>query len=151
MWVRSLGWEDLLEEGMATHCSVFAWRILMDRGAWQATVHRVTKSRTRLKRLSTYSEIERLHLQRISGTQDFWAACAVLETLWAVVLVRRVQNEGHTGLRESFVLWSCWTGLLWNVCDCVFRTGTIYLWDCLVPPLDTVRKNTVMYPEWVFG
>ena len=47
-WVQSLGWEDLLEEGMATHSSIFAWRILMDRGAWWATVHGVAKSRTRL-------------------------------------------------------------------------------------------------------
>ena len=31
-WVRSLGWEDLLEEGMATHSSILAWRIPMDRG-----------------------------------------------------------------------------------------------------------------------
>ena len=30
----SLGWEDPLEEGMATHSSTLAWRILMDRGAW---------------------------------------------------------------------------------------------------------------------
>ena len=37
-WVRSLGWEDPLEEGMATHSSILAWRILMDRGAWWATV-----------------------------------------------------------------------------------------------------------------
>ena len=37
-WVRSLGWEDLLEEGMATHSSILAWRIPMDRGAWWATV-----------------------------------------------------------------------------------------------------------------
>ena len=28
MWVRSLGWEDPLEEGMATHFSILAWRIL---------------------------------------------------------------------------------------------------------------------------
>ena len=27
MWVRSLGWEDPLEEGMATHSSILAWRI----------------------------------------------------------------------------------------------------------------------------
>ena len=47
-WVRSLGWEDPLEEGMAIHSSILAWRIPMDRGAWQATVHRVAKSRTRL-------------------------------------------------------------------------------------------------------
>ena len=45
-WVRSLGWEDPLEEGMATHSSILAWRILMDRGALQATVHEVIKSRT---------------------------------------------------------------------------------------------------------
>ena len=30
-WVQSLGWEDLPEEGMATHSSIFAWRIPMDR------------------------------------------------------------------------------------------------------------------------
>jgi len=47
-WIQSLGWEDPLEEGMATHSSVLAWRILMDRGAWQTTVHGVAKSRTRL-------------------------------------------------------------------------------------------------------
>ena len=38
-WVRSLGQEDPLEEGMATHSSILAWRIPMDRGAWRATVH----------------------------------------------------------------------------------------------------------------
>ena len=42
-WVQSLGWEDSLEEGMATHSSIFAWRIPMNRGAWWATVHGVTK------------------------------------------------------------------------------------------------------------
>ena len=42
--VRSLAWEDPLEEGMATHSSMLAWRIPMVRGAWQATVHRVAKS-----------------------------------------------------------------------------------------------------------
>ena len=47
-WVRSLSWGDPLEEGMATHSSILAWRIPMDRGAWQATVHRVAKSQTRL-------------------------------------------------------------------------------------------------------
>ena len=35
-WVQSLGWEDPLEEGMATHPSILAWRISMDRGAWWA-------------------------------------------------------------------------------------------------------------------
>ena len=43
-WVRSLGWEDALEMGKATHSMILAWRILyMD-----YTVHGVTKSWTRL-------------------------------------------------------------------------------------------------------
>ena len=42
-WVRLLGLEDPLEKGMATHSSILAWRIPMDRGAWQATVHGVAK------------------------------------------------------------------------------------------------------------
>jgi len=32
-WVQSLGWEDSLEEGVATHSSILSWRIPMDRGA----------------------------------------------------------------------------------------------------------------------
>ena len=48
IWVPSLGWEDPLEEGMATHSSIPAWRIPMDRGAWWATVHGVAKSQTLL-------------------------------------------------------------------------------------------------------
>ena len=35
-------------DGIATHFSILAWRICMDRGAWWAAVHRVTKSQTRL-------------------------------------------------------------------------------------------------------
>ena len=47
-WVWSLSQEDPLEEGKATHSRILAWRIPMDRGAWQATVYGVTKSRTGL-------------------------------------------------------------------------------------------------------
>ena len=47
-WVRSLGWKDALKEGMATHSSILAWRIHMDREAWWAKVHGVTKSQTQL-------------------------------------------------------------------------------------------------------
>ena len=43
-WVQSLGWEDPLEEGMAAHSSVLAWRIPMDRGAWRAAAHGVAES-----------------------------------------------------------------------------------------------------------
>ena len=47
-WVQSLGCEDPLEEGMATHSTILTWRIPMDRGAWWATVHRVAKNQKRL-------------------------------------------------------------------------------------------------------
>ena len=43
-WVQSLGQEDPLEKGMATHSSILVWRIPMDRGAWGATVHGVAES-----------------------------------------------------------------------------------------------------------
>ena len=46
MRIRSLGWEDPLEEAMATHSSILARKNFMDRGAWWATVQRVTKSWT---------------------------------------------------------------------------------------------------------
>ena len=42
-WVRSLGWEDPLEKGKATHSSILAWRI-----PW-TTAHGVTKSQTGLR------------------------------------------------------------------------------------------------------
>ena len=42
--VRSLGQEDPLEEGMASHSNILAWRIPLDRGAWQDPVHGFTKT-----------------------------------------------------------------------------------------------------------
>ena len=45
-WVQSLVWADPLEEGMATHFSILAWKILMDGGAWWTAW--VTKSQTQL-------------------------------------------------------------------------------------------------------
>ena len=44
--VRSLAQEDPVEKEMAAHSSILAWRTPMDRGAWRATIHGVTKSRT---------------------------------------------------------------------------------------------------------
>ena len=47
-WIGSLGWEDPLEEGMATHSSIVAWRSPMDMEAWHAEIHGVAKCQTRL-------------------------------------------------------------------------------------------------------
>ena len=64
MQVRSLGREDPVEEGMATHSSLLAWRILMDKGAWRATANGVTKSQTRLS--------DSAHSTVTSEHQDPW-------------------------------------------------------------------------------
>ena len=47
-WVNPWVGKIPLEEGMATHSSVLAWGISMDRGAWWTRVHGVAKSQTRL-------------------------------------------------------------------------------------------------------
>ena len=52
MWetqIQSLGQEDSLEKEMATHSSILAWKNPMDRGDWQATVHRVARIRHNLE------------------------------------------------------------------------------------------------------
>ena len=51
-WVQSLGREDPVEKGMATHSGIPAWKIPMHRGSWQATVHGVAESDT-TEQLST--------------------------------------------------------------------------------------------------
>ena len=45
MWVQSLGQDDLLEEGMAIHASILAWRLTWTEEPG-ATVHRTAKSPT---------------------------------------------------------------------------------------------------------
>ena len=52
-WVRSLGWEGPLEEGMAPHSSTLTWKIPMVRGAWWATVHGCCKELDIIERLGT--------------------------------------------------------------------------------------------------
>ena len=44
-WVRSLGWEGPLEEGLATQSCILACRIPMERGAWLGTVHYMESQR----------------------------------------------------------------------------------------------------------
>ena len=69
MWetsVLSLDWEDPLEEGVATHSSILAWRTPMDRGAWRATFHWVIKSLTLLKQLSTLRILAYMYIIKIS-------------------------------------------------------------------------------------
>ena len=52
-WVQCLGWEDPLEEGMATHSTILAWRIPMDRGTWWGYSPRGHREMDTTERLST--------------------------------------------------------------------------------------------------
>ena len=70
-WIQSLGREDPLEKGIATHSSILAWRIPWTEGPGWATIHRVAKNQTWLKWLSmqtfTWASLvaqwSRIHLQ----------------------------------------------------------------------------------------
>jgi len=62
-----LGWDDPLKEGMETHHSILAWKNPTDRGAWSATVQRVTKGLTRLKGLSMHACIEMGNTKKGAG------------------------------------------------------------------------------------
>ena len=81
---RSLGWEDPLQEGMATLSSIPAWRIPMDRGAWQATVHGVTRSRIWLKQLSMHivSNISPVPFSFSSGISITHTLCFFVVVPW---------------------------------------------------------------------
>ena len=98
-WIQSLSWEDPLEEGMATHSSVLAWKIPMDKGAWWATVHEVAKSRTWLKWLSTAQ-----HKQSVAFLYQGKASS------WTKQLTLGLRLMGQEGKNEE--LWPSQPGLL---------------------------------------
>ena len=70
-WIQSLGWEDPVEKGIATHSSILAWRIPKGRGVWQVTVHGVAKSQTRLRDEAQYRELQRHQLIKDSERLRF--------------------------------------------------------------------------------
>ena len=144
--VRSLGQEDPLEEGMATHSSILAWRIPWTEGAWWTTVHGVTKSRTQLKPFSM-----RVHQWSETRPWLFGFAEKFSQRLKAVIRVKcllggeRVQCEWidtETGWeRESHpcgsvnhvygaflrgLLWPCFAGF-WVCCLVYLRVLHVYL------------------------
>jgi len=60
-WVRSLGWARSPGGGRDNPDQYSCLKNPMDRGAWQATVHRLSKSQTWLKQLSTHPRILSYH------------------------------------------------------------------------------------------
>ena len=107
MHVQSLGWEDPLEEGMATHSSILAWRIPMDRGAWQATARRVTESDT-TEQLSMHAYIE----QRITKDLLYSTGTSTQYSLMTYM---------GKGSEKEWIRNICTTESLW----CIPETNTI--------------------------
>ena len=93
MWVGSLGPEDPLEEGIATHSSILAWRIP---GARRATVHGVGKSQTRLEQRNTHARGQGRWLHR----QSFNKALPEDSMVWGRSPAVEAQCLGHWTTRE---------------------------------------------------
>ena len=80
-WVRSLDWEYPLEKGMATHSSILAWRLPMDRGAWRATVHGGHKESDRTERHAfTFSSLYQTDTRPCPGSASGWRGSALNPT-----------------------------------------------------------------------
>ena len=109
-----------LEEEMATHSSVLAWRIPGTVGAWWAAVYGVTQSRTRLKWLSSSSSSSRLGLsmwiwnkfpadadalvqRQPLGNQRVWNKLYYLDTTATTVFLVRDTRKDH--FSNQTVLW----------------------------------------------
>jgi len=103
IWVQSLGREDPLEEGMATHSSILVWRIPMDRGAWWATVHGVTKRQTQLKQLSMHACTHR-HTQTQTHTHTYMQCSGKKSEHKTNLIVAKYPTEGLF----TFYLLHCW-------------------------------------------
>ena len=88
-WVWSLGWEDLQKNGMATHSSILAWRIPLNRGAWRATVHGVQESDT---------------------TERLTHLCVMYIVAWSSIWIWIISSRFSTFLFEG--LWKWCRGLL---------------------------------------
>ena len=107
--VRSLGWKDTLEEGMATHSSILAWRIPVDRGAWRATVHGVSESGTTKRRStaegtrSLWGWRESLCSQKVTAVSQAPPSLHMLRGLHLspAVCGSRIETEGNRQRREA--------------------------------------------------
>ena len=90
-WVRSP------ERGMATHSSILPWRILMDRGAWRATVHEASKSQTWLRDYAPlHFEVSKV---RFSDKRNTPPPVNSLGTMLSTFIQKRLRRRGRGGRR----------------------------------------------------
>ena len=94
-WVWPLGWKHPLEESMATHSSILAWRIPMDRRSWRAVIHGVAKTRK-------WQSNSALHSVRSQKPHCLWDCLVILGAwFWALPQI-------WVGAQESAFLMVHW-------------------------------------------
>ena len=99
-WVQSPGQEDPLEKEMATRSSILVWRMPMDRGAWRAIVHGVTKNRTCLSNF---------HFQRLKHAITL-TFCQMVSLHW------------FPSCKRTFLIGPCLNAIKWGAALIWFRT-----------------------------
>ena len=85
-WVQSLGWEDPLEKGKATHSSILSWSIPC------CIVHGVAKSLTQLSDFHLQSSYEGCH---IIDTQQFFIIALYFQNTCLLHKRRQASRELH--------------------------------------------------------
>ena len=81
--VRSLGQEDPLEKEMATHSSILAWRIPMDRGAWWATVQRVRHVWVTKQKYIKWTNRFQINIHKISTIWFYFKCMYACQKIWS--------------------------------------------------------------------
>ena len=137
-WVRSLGWEDPLKKGMATHSSILAWRSPMHRGAWQATVHVVAKSRTRLS--DFHFSLSLLIDWRASVPASPFLACM------ATLLVTPLQVLGLCSGKD----WWVFLGASGQAPNCTTASVPAKMDGSLLSPLIGLEETWLCQGYWQF-
>ena len=122
-WVRSLGWEDTLEKGMATHSSIFPWRSpWTEQPGGLHTVHSVAQSWTWLKQLSTHA-----------GTGEIPNEAQALQ---GPILTG--QSSAELGFHpESLAQGTCWKHAIWMVWLCILDLPLASMWPWQISHLFT--------------
>ena len=99
--VQPLGWEDPLEKETATHSSILAWRIPMDRGAWWATVHGVAKSGIRLSERALFLGTWRIQMKLKTRCLQFKSHFQLTQCILAPNLSSPTITTGISVMQES--------------------------------------------------
>ena len=92
-WVRSLGWEDPLKEDMATHSSILAWRVPMDRGAWQAIL------------LNKYSMIRKHSHSTVRIELHYLGKLPPINIISRIILKKKKEREKRSYFLYHAVVW----------------------------------------------